>query len=205
MFKNQKSLIIMALLLVVIAPSSVLAQEKKQKKIQKFTVSKVIPHSADKVWAVVGEDYGAVAYSHPKIISSEYVNGSLKATEGAERVCYFNEKGTQFLKERMLSYDPDNMTFVNKVFQAGKFPVDPDYTRGIYKVEPIDENSCRFVFNMEYRTKPAIMGGFAKGKFKRLIKDYVISIEHYIGTGEKVTKDNFKKIKKAYKLRTKNK
>ncbi|WP_282044022.1 SRPBCC family protein [Winogradskyella flava] len=201
MFKNQKLSIVMMLLVVVVSAQEAVAQ----KKVQKFTVSKVIPHSAEEVWKIVGVDYGAVAYSHPKIMSSDYVNGSLKAEEGAERVCYFNKKQTRLLKERMLSYDPENMTFINQVFQADKFPVDPKYTRGIYKVEPIDDESCRFVFNMEYRTKPAFMGAFAKGKFKRLIRDYAISIEHYIATGEKVTKENFRKVKKAYKARQKKK
>lgn len=199
MFKNQKLSMVIALFFVVVAANETVAQ----KKVQKFTVSKIIPHSADKVWQVVGVDYGSVAYSHPKIISSEYETGSLKAGEGAERVCYFNDKKTRLLKERMLSYDPENMTFINQVFHADKFPVDPNYTRGIYKVEPIDENSCRFVFKMEYRTKPAFMGAFAKGKFKRLIRDYAISIEHHILTGEKVTKDNFREVKKAYKARQK--
>ncbi|WP_299112829.1 SRPBCC family protein [uncultured Winogradskyella sp.] len=195
MFNTKSISFFMILLMIVASTNEALAQ----KKVQKFTVSKVIPHSAEKVWAVVGEDYGAVAYSHPKIITSEYVNGSLKAEEGAERVCYFNDKKTRLLKERMVSYDPDNMTFVNQVFQADKFPVDPNYTRGTYKVERIDDNSCRFVFSMEYRTKPAFMGAFAKGKFKRLIRDYAISIEHYIRTGESVTKDNFRRVKKEYK------
>lgn len=201
MFKNQKLSIIMMLLLVVVSANEAVAQ----KKVQKFTVNKVIPHSAEKVWAIVGEDYGAIANSHPKIISSEYVNGSLKAGEGAERVCYFNDKKTKLLKERMLSYDPNNMTFINQVFQADKFPVDPKYTRAVYKIEPIDDNSSRFVFNMEYRTKPAFMGAIAKGKFKKLIEDYSISIEHHISTGEKVTKENFRQVKKLYKAKKKKK
>ncbi|RNC86925.1 MAG: SRPBCC family protein [Winogradskyella sp.] len=199
MFKNQKLSIIMALFFVVVAANNTAAQ----KKVQTFTISKVIPHSAEKVWHVVGVDYGAVANSHPKIMASDYVAGSLKAGEGAERVCYFNEKKTRLLKERMVSYNPNEMTFINQVFHADKFPVDPEYTRGTYKVVPIDNNSCKFEFKMEYRTKPAFMGAFAKGKFKRLIKDYAISIEHHILTGENVTKENFRDVKRQYKARTK--
>ncbi len=169
-----------------------------QKKVKKFQVTKVIPHSADEVWAIVGEDYGAIANSHPKIVNSEYINGTLQAGEGAQRICNFNEKGTQYLKEKMVNYDPANRTFVNTVFQAGKFPVDPEYTRAIYKVEAIDANSCRFVFKMQYRTKPAFMGSMMKGQFVKLINDYALAIEHHISTGEKVTKENFKSIKKNY-------
>ena len=177
---------------------NVVSAQKKVKKVKKFTVTKVIPHSAEKVWAIVGEDYGAIANSHPKIVYSEYINGSLKAGEGAERVCNFNAAGTQYLKEKMVNYDPANKTFINQVFQAGKFPVDPELTRAIYKVVPIDENSSRFVFDMEFRTKPAFMGSMMKGKFLSLIEDYAIAIEHHITTGEKVSKENFKDIKKQY-------
>lgn len=195
----MKRITLLGLAIVIMALPQEFFAQKKEKKVQQFKVSHVIMASADKVWAIVGEDYGAVANSHPKIINSEYINGSLKSGEGAERVCNFNEKGTKFLKEKMVNYDPDNYTFKNQVFQAGKFPVNPEYTYAIYKIEAIDENTSRFVFDMTYRTKPAFMGSFAKGSFKKLIADYAIAIEHHINTGEKVTKDNFRAIKKQYK------
>ena len=169
-----------------------------QKKVQTFQVSKVLPFSAEKVWAVVGEDYGRIAYSHPKIIESDYINGTLKAGEGAERVCYFNDKQTQFLKEKMINYAPGRMSFTNTVFQAGKFPVDPEYTQAVYQVKDLGNGKSEFSFDMKYRTKPAFMGAMAKGKFKRLINDYFIAIEHHIKTGENVTRENFKEIKKLY-------
>ncbi len=174
------------------------AEGQKQKKVQKFKVSKIIDLPADEIWAVVGEDYGKIAYSHPKIIASDYIDGSLKAGEGAQRVCYFNEKQTQFLKEKMVNYAPERMSFTNKVYQAGKFPVDPDYTQAIYRVKDLGNGKSEFSFDMQYRTKPAIMGSMAKGKFKKLINDYFIAVEHYVKTGEPVTKENFKEIKKQY-------
>ena len=161
---------VLSLLFVLIATPLVAQKAKKQKKVQKFTVSHIIDAPADQVWRVVGEDYGAIAKSHPKIIKSDYIDGSLKSGEGAQRVCYFNEKGTKFVKEKQLNYDPENMTFRNQVYQAGKFPVDPELTFAIYKVEPIDANRSRFTFSMEYRTKPAFMGSLAKGSFKNLLQ-----------------------------------
>ncbi|WP_425236137.1 SRPBCC family protein [Ulvibacterium sp.] len=193
---------VLSLITAILFSQVVLAQER-QKKTQHFVVSHIINAPADKVWKVVGEDYGAVAYSHPKILSSNYVNGSLKAGEGAERVCNFNEKGTKYIKEKMINYDPENYTFKNVAYQAGKFPVNPDYTFAVYKIEEIDDNTSRFVFDMTFRTKPAFMGGIAKGSFKRLIADYAIAIEHYVNTGEKVTRDNFKDVKKQYKRKSK--
>jgi hypothetical protein len=43
------------------------------------------------------------------------------------------------------------------------------------------------------------MGRLAKGKFRKNIEDYVLAIEHNVLTGETVSKDNFKEIKKKYK------
>ncbi len=185
-------------LLVVLVMLGGNAEAQKQKKVQTFKVSKVIDLPADDLWAVVGDDYGRIAYSHPKIIASDYINGTLKAGEGAERVCYFNEKQTQFLKEKMVNYSPETMSFTNTVFQAGKFPVDPQYTRANYQVKDLGNGTSEFSFDMKYRTKPAFMGAMAKGKFKKLIQDYFIAVEHHVKTGEEVTKENFKKIKKQY-------
>ena len=181
--------------MIVLAPG---AEGQKQKKVQTFKVSKVIDVPAKEIWAIVGEDYGEIANSHPKIMTSDYIGGSLKGQEGAQRVCYFNEKQTQYLKEEMVNFAPEQMSFTNKVFQAGKFPVDPEYTQAIYRVKDLGNGKSEFSFDMKYRTKPAIMGAMAKGKFKKLINDYFIAVEHYAKTGEAVTKDNFKQIKKLY-------
>lgn len=186
------------MLLALIMAVPVQAKKKGEKKVQKFKITRDIDLSADKVWEIVGEDYGAIAHSHPLIVSSDYINGTMTAGEGAERVCHFNEKGIKFLKEKMLDYDPANMQFTNQVSQAGKFPVDPDLTRAVYKVEDLGNGKSRVSFDMQYRTKPAFMGAMAKGKFKKLIRNYLIAVEHYGTTGESVTKQNFKKIKKQY-------
>ena len=188
------------LVVTIIASSAINSVEAqvKQKKVQQFTVISTIDAPIDDVWKVVGEDYGAIANSHPKIMSSEYVNGSMKAGEGAQRVCHFNAKGTKYLQEKQVNYDPANYYFRNQVFSAGKFPVDPEYTFGDYQLESTSDGKTKFIFTMNYRTKPAFMGAMAKGQFKRLIRDYAIAIEHNVKTGEKVNKGNFKEIKKMY-------
>ncbi len=170
-----------------------------QKKVKTLTLSKVMPVEARDVWRVVGEDYGAIAHSHPKIISSDYIDGSLTGGEGVERVCYFNESQTQYLKEKMVNFKPEEMSFTNQVFQAGKFPVDPELTRAVYTVEDLGNGTSKLTFDMQFRTKPPFMGGLMKGQFKKLIEDYFVAIEHHVKTGENVTKDNFKTIKKQYK------
>lgn len=170
-----------------------------QKKVHTFSITRVIPTSAEKVWQIVGEDFGAIANSHPKIVSSNYINGSLKAREGAERVCNFNEKGTKFTHEKMVDYDPTNYTFKAIVYEAEGIPMNTEYSYAVYKVKPIDATSCELIITMQYRTKPAFLGGMARSGFKKTISDYALAVEHHVLTGEAVTKGNFKEIRKEYK------
>ena len=171
---------------------------KEDRGVKTFTVITTIHAPIDQVWAAVGEDYGAIAKSHPKIIRSEYINGTLQAGVGAERICYFNEKGSQYLEERILAYDPVNHTFRNQVSQVGKFPLDPEQTVAVYRLEPVDATTTRFTIVMTYRTKPAFMGGMMKGSFRGIMEDYTVALDHHLQTGENVNKDNFKEISKAY-------
>ncbi len=169
-----------------------------QKKVQSFEVSRVINASAGEVWKVVGEDFGAIANSHPKIISSSYLEGSLTSGEGAERVCHFNEKATKYTHEKQIEYDPENLTFKVQVFHAERLPLDTDYSLATYQVVPLDKKSCKLVFSMEYRTKPAFLGPMAKGNFKKTLTNYLLSVEHHVLTGEIVNKETFKDIKRQY-------
>ncbi|MDD5152111.1 MAG: SRPBCC family protein [Flavobacterium sp.] len=169
-----------------------------QKKVQHFSVEKTINLPAEQVWAVVADDYGTIADSHPKIVKSEFLNGATKGDEGVERNCYFNENGTKVLHERMTNYDAANMTFTNLLVDAKKFPINPEYTTAVYKVTKIGSHQCKISIAMSYRTKPAMMGAMAKGSFIKLMKDYFIAIEHHIKTGENINSYNFKKFKNDY-------
>ncbi len=170
-----------------------------QKKVKSFQVSRDINAPAKEVWKVVGEDFGAIANSHPKIISSNYINGSLQSGEGAERVCHFNEKATKYTHEKQIEYDPENYTFKARVFHAEGLPLDTEYSIATYRVVPVDEQTSRLEFSMEYRTKPAFLGGLAKGNFKKTLTNYLLSVEHHVLTGETVNKETFKRISKQYK------
>jgi len=169
-----------------------------QKKVRGFTIEKVLDLPAGKIWEVIGGDYGAIANSHPTIVNSEYTSGSLKGAEGAERVCYFNNSGSKYLHERMVNFDPANMTFKNTILRTAKFPVDPEYTYATYRVEDLGNGTSKISVDLKFRAKPAIMSFMMRKPFIKLMEDYFIAIEHYVKTGESVTKDNFKSIKKKY-------
>jgi hypothetical protein len=132
-------------------------------------------------------------------VNSYFLNGYTEVKEGAERFCAFDEEGKQYLKERIVKFNPEKRTYTNAAFEAGKFPIDTLNTQGTFTVEEIDENRSRVSFLMEYQTKPALLGGLVKGQFKKLLKDYFISIEHYARTREPITLENYKEIRKKYR------
>lgn len=175
-----------------------LTAQKTDKKVTSFSVERIINSSAESVWKVVGEDFGAIANSHPKIVSSQYNQGAITGGENVTRTCNFNEKGTKYLQEKQVSYDAENYTFKTLIYQSGGIPLNTDYSYGVYRVVPIDANSCKLVMEMTLRTKPAFLAGIAKGQFKKDIADYLLAVEHHVLTGENVNKDNFKSIKKQY-------
>lgn len=148
-----------------------------QKKLQKLHTSAVVNVSAKQLWKVIGEDYGAIANITPHLVSSKYIDSSKTiGSEGCERVCKLNESGSKFIKEKMINYDPANMSFTNIIYQIEKLPLES--SQAAYKVEAIDSVSCRIILDMQYRTKPAFMGRLAKGKFKKMTNDIAIYTEH---------------------------
>ena len=153
---------------------------------------------ADKIWTVVAGEYATVSNSHPTIVDSKYLNGHTEVKIGAERLCAFDDTGKQYLKERIVKFDPENRSYTNAVWETGKFPLDTSKTQGTFTVDELDGNRSKVTFQMDYQTKPAIMGSLVKGQFKKLIRDYLISIDHYARTNEKINIDNFKSIRKQY-------
>lgn len=173
--------------------------QKTDKKVMTFSVDRLIDAPVTDVWKVVGEDFGAIANSHPKIVSSEYNQGHITGGENASRRCNFNEKGTKYLEEKQIEFDAENHRFKVQIYQSTGIPLNSDYSYGIYEVIPVNEKQCTLKMTMVIRTSPAFLGGIAKGQFKKDIADYLLAVEHHVLTGENINKDNFKAIKKKYK------
>lgn len=191
----------LALILLTAISSITMAQSKKQHEV---IAERVVQIPADQVWHILAEDYGAIANSHPSIVKSEYTAGTVAGCEGAERMCYFNEKGSQMFHEKIIKWEPEKMSFTQIIVDFEKFPIDKENTEVVYSVEKLDANTSKMKAHLKYRTKPAIMGAMAKGKFKGMLEDYFLAIEHHIKTGENVNVENFKAIKKQYETAEKN-
>ncbi|PWJ39168.1 SRPBCC family protein [Sediminitomix flava] len=192
---NQSLVKLKLIVIGLLFSTVVLAQEQKT---QEFTVERIIPVSAERVWKVVGLEFADIAKSHPKLADSHYVEGTPMTGEGCERICTFSEDGEKYTKEKIVNFDPENYSFRAEINGIAGLPLETDISYVIYDVDPISENSCKLSLKMVYRTNPAVMGVLAKGRFKKNLTDYTIAIEHHVKTGEDVNPETFKQIRKQY-------
>ncbi|WP_281615807.1 SRPBCC family protein [Flammeovirga sp. SubArs3] len=191
-----KSIILMSVISMLFSFKNASAQ--KVKRTHTFSIERVIPSSAEKVWNVVGNEFADVSKYHAGIVKSELINGSTKSEIGCERVCQLDDKGKKLVREELVEFDEQTMYFKAKVFDGEGVPTVPEYTFAEYEVKPIDEERCKLIITQTYRTKPAFIGGIVKGKFKQYTKEQMIFIEHYVLTGEAVSKENQKEILGKY-------
>ncbi|MEM9886404.1 MAG: SRPBCC family protein [Bacteroidota bacterium] len=200
--KNISKLSMVALLLFTsnLFLSETATAQSEKKRIT-FQIERTIEAPAADIWQVIGEDFGLISKSHPLVVRSEYTEGALKGALGTERLCYFKENGSQMLREKIVAWKPEQMEFDAAIREAKKFPVDTDVTLFTMRVTPLTSNQSKLEMIMNYRTKPAFMGGMLKGSFTKRLEDYLLAVEHYVLTGEAVTVDNFKEIKKSYTSR----
>ena len=111
---------------------------------------------ADKIWKVVAEEYSTISNSHPTIVDSHFLNGHTEVKEGAERFCAFDDNGKQYLKERIIKFNPEKRTFTNAAYEAGKFPLDTSKTQGTLSVDEIDKTVQKLLFSWNIRQNPLL-------------------------------------------------
>ncbi|MEL7163693.1 MAG: SRPBCC family protein [Bacteroidota bacterium] len=189
------------LLIVLLVTSFSLSAQRMADDYRKMVVMRTIQAPADRVWQALVGDYGEIAHFSPFIYASDYENGSLKGTEGAERKCMFNAKGTRWSHERIVLLDNENRRMKNVIIDAQKFPLNLDNSYAIYSVIDNGDGTCTAGYEFNFRTKPAFLGGMVVGSFKKSLNETLIGLEHYLLTQERVTggSDNAKAVLKAYK------
>lgn len=187
-------------ILIAIMVTTFTFAQSMQKSFRTVHVELKINAPAERVWEAMVVDYGEISNFSPYIYTSEYTNGSLKGEVGAERKCNFNEKGTQWSKERIAAIDHQNMVMRNVVIDGAKLPLNFDNSQAFYRVKDNGDGTSTASYEFQFRTKPAFLGFIAKGGFKKQMSGTLVGLKHYIETGERVTggTDTYKEIKGKY-------
>ena len=187
-------------MMLLIAGATTLYSQSMSKKYKTVIASQVIEAPAARVWEAMVLDYGEISNFSPYIYSSDYTAGSLKGELGAERKCWFNEKGSRWSREKIKKIDQAGMVMKNVVIDAAKFPLDLDNSYALYKVQDNGDGSSTASYEFFYRTKPGFMTGLVKGNFKKTLEGTLVGLKHYVETGEKVNpqEGNWKEVRKLY-------
>jgi len=80
--------------------------------MKSVTVEAIVDASVDKVWAS-WDDFGRVARFHPGIKASRLLAGSSPSGMGARRQCDLSGNGKQFVREKIVAYDPPNRMVID--------------------------------------------------------------------------------------------
>lgn len=187
--------------------TSTVNAQRMTKKYHTIRAELTINAPAEKVWEAMVLDYGAIANFSPYIYVSDYINGSVQGQLGAERRCAFNAKETRWTHERIAAIDGETMIMRNIVFDAGRFPLDPDNSQAFYRVVDHGDGTSTASYEFQFRTKPAFIGGLAKGNFAKTLGGTLVGLRHYLETGETVNAANerYEEIKDRYPEPTINK
>ncbi len=195
----MKNKSIVFIVIAIMATTFSFAQSM-EKSFRTVHVELKINAPAERVWEAMVLDYGEISNFSPYIYTSEYTNGSLKGEVGAQRKCHFNEKGTQWSKERIAAIDTKNMVMRNVVIDGAKLPLNFDNSQAFYRVKDNGDGTSTASYEFQFRTKPAFLGFIAKGGFKKQMSGTLVGLKHYVETGERVTggTDTYKEIKNKY-------
>ena len=170
---------------------------KMRKKMVSFEVVQEIDAPTENVWRVVAEDFGEVHKSHPVATYSQYLEGH-QAEIGVKRIMYMSENRKKYFVDKLARWESGKHLTIEVVEKKG-FPIRPAYTWVNMDLDPLPGNRSRLKLRFNYLTRPAFLKGMAKGSLKKNFKEYAWAIDHHVRTGEEITSDNWKNIRKHYK------
>ena len=150
------------------------------------SVGRVIDAPIEKVWRVVA-DFGKTSRYNPAVPVS-YSIGDQESGLGARRRCEFDDAGEKFIEERIVEFDETSHRYtVELVGGTAKPPID-EVRVGISVVDLGDATTeITMTSDLVGRSLGRrIMAAVAVPMMKRVTRQVVAGLDHYIASGEEV-------------------
>ena len=177
-------------------PNKVMAMAKTEGKAA-FVVEHEINTSIDKVWKVLVDDFPDVANSSQLSPKSEFMEGHNEVEVGAQRIMYKTKNLKKYFIDEIILIDEEKYNFAIDVIEAKGYP--NTFTRLEFGATPISDNATKLRIVFTYKTKPKFLQGMIKKSLKKDIQNYIYAIDHHVETGEVITQENWKSIRKNYR------
>ena len=138
----------------------------------------------EEVWKALADEYINVDQISIGIVESGPVDDHPTTGNGAVRYCDINFKGKELnIKEKIVDWkvDETNKEFMYDVYEWKNYPL-----KKMYQVWGVREaNGKVYVYNkIYYKMKNGFLNMMSGGLMKKLAKDGVTMVKHYVETGE---------------------
>ncbi len=166
---------------VLILSASIQAKDKPAKIIHQEII---IDAPIEKAWEVLGPQFAdahkwASSISHSESLNAESLNGSICT----ERGC--SVKGIGDIKEKLLSYSPENNSLSYQVHEG--MPKMVKYATNYWQLIDLGNGKTKLKMKIEMKTQGFmgwLMGGMMKKKMTKLSGDVIEEFKYYVETGK---------------------
>ena len=160
---------------------------------RKVELDIIVNASKEAVWDLTFNRFGEVNNFNPLIEGSHFTSMS-KGEVGCERQCDLDLKGNHLIERIIDAQGHDS--FELEIIGGAMPMMEKMFVKQAF--EEIGPNKTRVRLIVRFRSKPAFMGFLMSMMMKRMLFDMLRGLKYHLETGELVTKENIKAIKRAY-------
>lgn len=194
-FNIIASLFLFNLIMVSCATNKVIY---KDNNVRVITVERELPFPIDTIWEKIFMDFGGAHKFNTGVLMSDYVGDLKEAKVGAQRFMQQDDAGKKVLYERIEEIDKVHHSMRFKIYDAKGVPINTDVTYGVSQLVSLDSNKTLFKINFYYQTTPKFLATFANSSLEEDFINMTICIQHYLATGEVISKNNLNKVIEKY-------
>lgn len=156
-----------------------------------ITAIRTIPFSKEKIWAVL-DDFDNIHVWNPGVKNSHSTSVGTLTGKGAQRHCDLAPFGS--FEERITEYIPNEKMAID-IYDGAKLPPIKNM-KALLTLKELGENETKVSFSFLYDTK-GFMGKLMnpimiKPKMTEGTENFLKGLEHFIKTGNKITKEQLK-------------
>lgn len=157
----------------------------------KITAIRKLPFSKENIWAVL-DDFDNIHIWNPGVKNSHSTSSGITTGKGAQRHCDLAPFGS--FEEKITEYIPNEKMAIN-IHDGAKLPPIKNM-KALINLQELGRDETKVSFSFIYDTK-GFMGKIMnpimiKPKMTEGTENFLKGLEHFIKTGNKITKEQLK-------------